>query len=123
PANSPFLRRGLLPSWARPTLVIRDQKILSPSEAQPVRPGDYVYLLAPPEKAQTLDRFLVEMPPPAAPDPHLLGDFFVGGDHTLGELAAIYGLPVAPDELATTLTDYFETHLKRVPKQGDALTL
>jgi cell volume regulation protein A len=30
--NSPYLRRGLLPSWARPTLVVRDQKILSPLE-------------------------------------------------------------------------------------------
>ena len=91
-ANSPYLRRGLLPSWARPTLVVREQKILSPAEAHPVRQGDYVYLLAPPEKAQALDRFFVDMPPPAAPDPRLLGDFFVSGDVTLGALAEIYGL-------------------------------
>src|SRR5260221_143426 len=49
PANSPFLRRGLIPNWARPTLVIRNEEILTPSEAHPVREGDYVYLLAPPE--------------------------------------------------------------------------
>src|SRR4029078_3439469 len=55
--NSPYLKRGLLPSWARPTLVVRAQKILSPAEAHPVRQGDYVYLLAPPERAQALDRF------------------------------------------------------------------
>src|SRR6516225_9123149 len=61
-ANSPYLKRGLLPSWARPTLVVREQKILSPLESQPVRPGDYVYVLAPPEKAQALDRFFVDMP-------------------------------------------------------------
>src|SRR5437870_9164186 len=42
-ANSPYLKRGWLPSWARPTLVVRDQKILSPQESQPVRPGAYVY--------------------------------------------------------------------------------
>ena len=96
-ANSPYLKRGLLPSWARPTLVVREQKILSPLEAQPVRQGDYVYLLAPPEKAQALDRFFVDMPPPAAPDPRLLGDFFVSGDVTLGALADIYGLSIAPD--------------------------
>ncbi|MGA6962336.1 MAG: potassium/proton antiporter, partial [Xanthobacteraceae bacterium] len=29
-ANSPYLTRGLLPSWARPTLVVRAEKILSP---------------------------------------------------------------------------------------------
>jgi cell volume regulation protein A len=123
PANSPFLKRGLLPSWARPTLVVREQKILSPAEAGQVRTGDYIYLLAPPEKVQTLDRFFVQMPPPTTPDPHLLGDFFVGADHTLGELVAIYGLTVAPEELATTLSDYFTKHLKRPPKLGDALTL
>ena len=36
-ANSPYLKRGLLPSWARPTLVVRSEKILSPAEAEPVR--------------------------------------------------------------------------------------
>jgi len=122
-ANSPYLRRGLLPSWARPTLVVRDQKILGPAEADPVRPGDYVYLLAPPEKAQALDRFFVSMPPPARPDPLLLGDFFVTGDHTLGELADIYGLIVAPEQKGTTLADHFATHRRRTPRPGDTLPL
>src|SRR5439155_20021241 len=35
-ANSPYLRRGLLPSWARPSLVVRAENILSPAEAGPV---------------------------------------------------------------------------------------
>src|SRR5262245_981181 len=125
--NSPYLR-GLLPSWARPTLVVRDQKILSPLEADPVRAGDYVYLLAPPEKAQALDRFFVNMPPPARPDPRLLGDFFVTGEHTLGELADIYGLTIAEEEKGITLADHFATHHfathgRRVPRPGDALPL
>ena len=121
--NSPYLRRGLLPSWARPTLVVRDQKILSPPEADPVRPGDYVYLLAPPEKAQALDRFFVDMPPPARPDPLLLGDFFVTGGHTLGELADIYGLQIAEEEQGVTLADHFAKHGRRVPRPGDTLPL
>jgi cell volume regulation protein A len=122
PANSPYLRHGLLPSWARPTLVVRDQKILSPAEAGPVRQGDYIYLLAPPEKAQALDRFFVDMPPPARPDPALLGDFFVTGDHTLGELAQIYGLSIAAEETAIALADFFAGRIKR-PKQGDTIPL
>jgi potassium/hydrogen antiporter len=122
-ANSPYLRRGLLPSWARPTLVVRDQKILSPPEADPVRPGDYVYLLAPPEKAQALDRFFVDMPPPARPDPLLLGDFFVTGEHTLGELADIYGLTVAEEDKGITLADHFATHDRRMARPGDTLPL
>jgi potassium/hydrogen antiporter len=122
-ANSPYLKRGLLPSWARPTLVVRDEKILSPPEAQPVRPGDYVYLLAPPEKAQALDRFFVDMPPPTRPDPRLLGDFFVSGDATLGALAEIYGLSIAPAAAGISLADHMAEEIKRRPRQGDIVPL
>jgi potassium/hydrogen antiporter len=123
PANSPFLRRGLIPNWARPTLVIRNEQILTPTEAEPVREGDYIYLLAPPEKAQALDRFFVRMPPPALPDPRLLGDFFVPGTATLGALAEIYGLQVAADHTDVTLADYFSEQLRRRPRVGDIVAL
>jgi potassium/hydrogen antiporter len=122
-ANSPFLRRGLIPNWARPTLVIRNEEILTPGEAGSVRQGDYIYLLAPPEKAQALDRFFVAMPPPALPDPRLLGDFFVPGTATLGALAEIYGLQVAADHTEVTLADYFSEQLRRRPKVGDIVAL
>ncbi len=121
--KSLFFRRGLTPSWSKPTLVIRDENILSPIEADPVRPGDYIYLLAPPEKAEALDRFFVDMPPSSAPDPHLLGDFTVAGEHTLGELAEVYGVKVNPDESALTLADYFDIHLDHAPKEGATLDL
>jgi potassium/hydrogen antiporter len=121
--NSPYLRRRLIPSWARPTLVIRDERILTPAEADPVRQGDYLYLLAPPERAQALDRFFVDMPPPAAPDPRLLGDFLVSGDVTLGALADIYGLPVTQAEADSALADYLAARLGRDPKAGDTVRL
>ncbi len=123
PANSPFLRRGLIPNWARPTLVVRNEEILTPAEADPVREGDYVYLLAPPEKAQALDRFFVKMPPPVSPDPRLLGDFFVPATATLGALAEIYGLQVAADHTEVTLADYFSELLRRKVRTGDVVEL
>jgi potassium/hydrogen antiporter len=121
--KSLYLRRGLIPSWSKPTLVIRDQKILSPAEAEPVAAGDYLYLLAPPEKAEALDRFFVDMAPQAAPDPHLLGDFTVSGEHTLGELAEIYGVAVDEEQAKLTLSDYFDVNLDRAPKEGATLPL
>jgi cell volume regulation protein A len=121
--NSPYLRRRLVPSWARPTLVVREERILTPAEADPVRQGDYLYLLAPPEKAQALDRFFVDTPASIAPDPHLLGDFFVSGDVALGALADIYGLSVEPEEAATPLANYLKAHLGRPPRSGDTLPL
>jgi potassium/hydrogen antiporter len=121
--KSLYFRRGLLPSWSKPTLVIRDEQILSPAEAEPVEPGDYLYLLAPPERAEALDRFFVDMPPSTAPDPHLLGDFVVSGEHTLGELADIYGVNVDEDQKKLTLADYFDINLDRAPKEGAELGL
>jgi cell volume regulation protein A len=119
--KSLYLKRGLIPSWSKPTLVIRDERILTPVEAEPVAAGDYLYLLAPPEKAESLDRFFVDMPPSTAPDPHLLGDFVVSGEITLGDLATIYGIAVDPAEKTLTLADYFDVHLDRAPTVGAAL--
>jgi cell volume regulation protein A len=121
--KSLYFRRGLIPSWSKPTLIIRDQRILSPAEAEPIAAGDYIYLLAPPEKAEALDRFFVDMAPSSAPDPHLLGDFVVSGEHTLGELAEVYGVAVGEDETKLTLADYFDVHLDHAPKEGATLAL
>ncbi len=121
--KSLYFRRGLIPSWSKPTLVIRNENILSPVEADPGAPGDYLNLLAPPEKAEALDRFFVDMQPGSAPDPHLLGDFMVSGEHTLSELAEIYGVKVAETEARLTLADYFDIHLDRAPTEGATVTL
>ena len=121
--KSLYFRRGLIPSWSKPTLVIRDQRILSPAEAEPVEAGDYIYLLAPPEKAEALDRFFVDMPPSSAPDPHLLGDFTVAGEVTLGDIAAAYGVTAEAEASKLTLADYFDVHLDHAPKEGATLAL
>ena len=119
--NSPYLKRGLLPAWAKLTLVVRDEHIQTPKEAKDVQAGDYVYLLAPPEKAQALDRFFADLPPPRAPDPRLLGDFFVPGTATLGALADIYGLQISEEHMDVTLAAQFADELKRPAKQGDII--
>jgi cell volume regulation protein A len=121
--NSPYLRRGIIPSWAKPTLVIRDERVLTAAEAGSVHHGDYIYVLAPPEKAQALDRFFTDMPPPATPDPRLLGDFFVPADATLGALAEIYGLTIDAADPEMTLDNYFATHSKSAIVKGTTLRL
>ena len=122
-ANNPYLRRRIAPSWAKLMLVVRDERVHTPVEAVDIREGDHVYFLAPPEKAQALDRFFVDMPPPAAPDPRLLGDFFVGGDATLGALAEIYGLTIAPEHAGMTLADHIAEELHHPPRPNDVLAL
>jgi cell volume regulation protein A len=47
----------------------------------------------------------------------------VSGEHTLAELAEIYGVKVSEDESGRTLADYFDVHLDRAPKEGAELVL
>jgi cell volume regulation protein A len=63
------------------------------------------------------------MQPSSAPDPHLLGDFVVSGEHALGELAEIYGVKVDQEQAKLTLADYFDVHLDHAPKEGATLEL
>jgi len=122
-AKSLYFRRGLIPSWSKPTLVIRNEAILTPAEAEPIAPGDYIYLLAPPEKAGALDRFFIDMPPSSAPDPHLLGDFMVSGEVTLGDLAQAYAIETDAANAQLTLADYFDLNLDHAPQVGATLAL
>jgi cell volume regulation protein A len=122
-ADSPYLRHGIIPSWAKLTLVVRDERVYTPEEAGVVRAGDHVYFLAPPERAQALDRFFVDMPTSMLPDPRLLGDFFVSSEAKLGALAELYGLPIEADNAPTSLADFFVEQQGRAPRVGDVVQL
>ena len=123
-ADSPYLRRGITPSWAKLTLVVRDEHVHTPEEAAAVREGDHVYFLAPPDRVQALDRFFAERPAQASPDAALVEDFFVPGDVTLGALAEIYGLTIPPEDAGTVLADYFAAYfIKHPPRVNDAIPL
>ena len=47
----------------------------------------------------------------------------MSGDVTLGALADIYGLSIAPEAAEMSLADYFADEIKRRPKQGDIVPL
>jgi cell volume regulation protein A len=47
----------------------------------------------------------------------------VSGEHTLGELAEIYGVKVDEEQAKLTLSDYFDIHLDHAPKEGAELAL
>ena len=121
--NNPYLRRRLKPPWAKLMLVVRDQHVLAATDAGAIHEGDFAYFLAPPEKARALDRFFVDMPPPAKPDVRLLGDFFVSGEVTLGTLGELYGLTIPRDDMPITLAQWFAMQLQHKPKIGDCLPL
>jgi cell volume regulation protein A len=125
-ATNPYLRRRLIPSWAKLMMVVRHQKVLTAEEAGILREEDHVYLLAPPERALELDRFFVDLPVTAAPSPAALVDFLVPGDASIGALAEMYGQTVTPEEAALTVDGYFAQRVRRASDhlgKGDVVPL
>ena len=47
----------------------------------------------------------------------------MSGEHTLGELAEIYGVALGEEQAKLTLADYFDVHLDHAPKEGATLEL
>jgi cell volume regulation protein A len=47
----------------------------------------------------------------------------VSGEHTLGELAEVYGVTVDDEQAKLTLADYFDVHLDHAPREGATLAL
>ncbi len=116
-ANSPYLRRGLIPSWAKPTLVVRDEQVLTAggSRAGAARATMSIcWRRRKRRRRSTASSSTCRRRP--SPIRELLGDFFVSGDVTLGALAEIYGLQIAPDDAAMTLAEDFAAHLIRAAR-------
>ncbi|MGZ3410702.1 MAG: potassium/proton antiporter [Xanthobacteraceae bacterium] len=121
--TNPYLRRRLVPSWAKLMMVVRKQQVMTAEEAGILREADHVYLLAPPARAQELDRFFVDQPALAAPAQEALIDFLVPGGATIGALAEIYDQKIDEAEKDVTVTDYFARHIGLHASKGDVVPL
>jgi cell volume regulation protein A len=123
PSDSAILRGATLPHWARLAMVVRNERILVGAETGPIAPGDYVYLLAPPDRVRRLDRFFTrpqELPPE---ERDFFGEFVFDGTTTLGAIARTYGFPVPPEDAARRVSDHFAERLNEHPVVGDRLAL
>jgi cell volume regulation protein A len=123
-AGSFVLERNMLPSWARPVLVVRAGEILSPAEAGELVEDDYAYFLAPADRVHRLDRlFAGPSEDDALSDRPVFGEFALNGDVSIGQLAELYGLDAAPEDLAETVAGLFATRFSGRPRVGDRLLL
>jgi cell volume regulation protein A len=123
PAGSPILHHAAPPAWARPVLVVRRERILTPAEAGELQPSDYAYYLAPPWRAHLLDRLFTAAGDVDEADLGFFGEFTFEGDVTLGALADLYGLPVPADCRDVTVADHFARAINEHPVIGDRLPL
>ena len=121
--ESPILRGVKPPSWARLAMVVRGEQVLMAPDAGPLRAGDWCYWIAPPQRAQLLDRlFAPEIEEKDAAEA-FFGSFIVHGDARLGALATLYDLPVPQEQTTLTLEAAFRAAYDRTPVPGDSITL
>lgn len=121
--NSPILRGVKPPSWARLALVARGEQVLMAADAGPLRAGDWSYWIAPPQRADQLDRLFAASIEEKDAAEAFFGSFIVHGDTRMGALATLYDLPVEPDDITQTLEAMFRTAYDRTPVPGDSLTI
>jgi cell volume regulation protein A len=123
PVGSAILQGARLPDWARFAMVVRNERILVGAETGPIAPGDYVYLLAPPDRVRRLDRFFTapqELPPE---ERDFFGEFVFDGSTTLGAIARSYGFPIPAEDAGRRVSDHFAERLNEHPVIGDRLPL
>ncbi len=110
-ADSPVVLRAALPRWARPVFVVRENAIMEPLQAGALRPGDYGYFLAPPDRIGELDRLFAVR---AAEQANTGARFPIRPDVALARVAAMYGVdlgeeaPPADQTIAEAFAERYE---------------
>jgi|SRR5688572_11945087 len=120
--DSAVLRPGALPHWARLALVVRDNAILMPADAKPLRPGDHAYFLAPPHRARRLDSLFAARTAEEA-EHEAAGEFTFNGLTQLEVVAKLYGLAIPPQQAKATVADLFAERFEGKPELGDPVEI
>ncbi len=121
--ESPVARGERIPRWARPSLIVRAGRSMRVHDAGQPQPGDYVYIFSVPRFIPLLDRLFASPAELTSEDRAYLGDFEIGPDSTIGDLARSYGLTVSDEEAATTAAEYIRKRLGSGLGRGDRLLL
>lgn len=116
PANLPLPpRTGLIG-------VVREERILPPSEPGALAPEDYVILLVPPERRHAVDRLFAAVAAEGAPIEGL-GEFVFDPAAPFERVAKEYGLPLPADAKGLTVGDWVARRIGRLPVVGDRVKL
>lgn len=113
-----------LPGDARLVTVWRGGSALAPEAAGALAAGDVLYLLAREAHTAALGELLASPTAPAYLEKRqFYGDFILHGDARLGDLAALYGLPLDASLQDQSLAQFMAERLHRLPVAGDRVRL
>ena len=123
-AKSPYLRRGLIPAWAKPTLIVRDERILTAAERLAGARGRLSLSAGAARKGggarPLLRRHAAAGRARPAAARRLLRLRRRDAQRAGRDLRAVGRRQATP---AMSLADFFADELKRTPRQGDIVPL
>lgn len=122
-AQSPVARGQRLPRWARPALIVRDQRPQDIHTVRSLREGDIVYLFASSQKVGLLDRLFAGTHELQDDDSEFWGDMGLSPDVTVQAMAEMYGLPLDLKLADQTLGSLFAREYGDNVDFGDRLRL
>ncbi len=120
--DSKVARGARLPRWARPSLIVRGDKVLTIHNVRNLQAHDQVYLFTSPGRLPLLDRLFESSPEVSEDDREFFGDLVLRPETKLGTLAETYGLPLAVERVDTTLAELFKKEFNH-PEVGDRLRI
>lgn len=98
-----------MPPWARPMMVVREGEIMAASEAGTLKADDYLYLLSPPWRVDSLDPLFA--PPGAAEEVVVATEFVFNGTAEAGAIADLYRIEIPAERRSWTISDWFNADL------------
>ncbi|MGE0080429.1 MAG: potassium/proton antiporter [Thiohalomonadaceae bacterium] len=112
-----------LPERCRLAAVIRQREALTPAEAGVLGAGDYVYLLAPRDRLEALDRLFGQAGGSLEQaERQFFGEFVLDGEARVADVAAVYALDL-PAADGQTLSDFLAVRFNRRQVVGDRVRI
>lgn len=111
------------PRWARPSLVIRDGRVVPVHRARILQGGDHVYVFSAPGRVPMLDRLYGGARPIDGDDRDFFGDLVLSPEATVEQIAVMYGLPLSLPLAGLTLAELFRQEFGGAVEPGDRLRM
>lgn len=121
--KSTVARGQPLPRWARPSLVVREGKVVPLHKARPIRAGDRVYMFIAPDRLKLIDKLMGGTRPLDQSDREFYGDLVLSPDATVEQIAEMYGLPLALQNANRSLRALFHHEFPKGFELGDRLRM
>jgi cell volume regulation protein A len=113
-----------LPEETQIAGVVRGGRLTRVRSTEPLRPGDYVYVLSQPGTLPALGRVFAEAEAPARLEDHeFFGEFVLNGDARLADLAAVYGFDLPQGTEDMTAAELLARRFSQRPVVGDRARL